>query len=145
VLDFGSGGNPGPTGLALQEEGFDVQSYDPFRSDRKAIGDRRFDLIIAIEVFEHVVDLQNLGHFMKEHLARDGLIWIQTMLHGFPTPPDVLDSWYIAPRNGHVSIFTLRALTALFLSFGINIAQTATGVFGFKDLPRFPNRIFVHR
>ena len=143
LLDFGSGGNPGPTGLALQEEGFKLHSYDPFRADTPPIADGCFDLIIAIEVLEHVTDLQQLGLFMKERLSSDGLIWIQTALHPHPTPPNILSSWYIAPRNGHVSIFTLHALSIFFRSFGINIVQTSVGIFGFKDLPHFPNRIFL--
>ncbi len=125
LLDFGSGGNPGPTGLALIEEGFALHSYDPYRADTVPIDDRRFDLIIAVEVFEHVADLQKLAGFMKAHLSRDGLIWIQTLLHPHPTPSNILDSWYIAPRNGHVSIFTLPALAMLFRPFGINIIQNA--------------------
>lgn len=143
ILDFGSGGDPGPTGLALIDEGFNVASYDPFRADTKT-PEGRFDLIVAIEVFEHITDLKKLGAFMKEHLCGDGLIWIQTLIHPFPAPPNVLGSWYIAPRNGHVSIFSLHAMTLFLRSYGINVAQTSVGLFGFKDLPRFPNRIFVH-
>lgn len=142
VLDFGSGGNPGPTGLAMLDAGFDLQSFDPFRANT-APPTGHYDLIIAIEVFEHIVNLQDLGQFMKNHLARDGLIWIQTMLHPQPTPPNVLNSSYISPRNGHISIFTLHALTLLFRAYEINIVQTSAGIFGFKNLPQFPNRLFV--
>jgi len=142
ILDFGSGGNPGPTGLALTDEGFSVTSYDPFRADT-GLPEGIFELIVAIEVFEHVADLGRLGAFMKEHLSDNGLLWIQTMLHPNPPPPDVLTSWYIAPRNGHISIFTLPAITVLFRRYGINVVQTAIGLFGVKDLPRFPNRVFV--
>ena len=143
LLDFGSGGNPGPTGLALSEEGFDLHSYDPFRANTAPIADGRFDLIIAIEVLEHVTDLQALGAFMKRRLSRDGLLWIQTNLHPYPTPPNVLESWYISPRNGHVSIFSLPALTMLFRSFGINVVQNFAGIFAYKNLPLFPNKLFI--
>ena len=102
-----------------------------------------FDSNIAIEVFEHVADLEKLGAFMKEHLSSNGLLWIQTMIHPNPTPSDVLNSWYIAPRNRHISIFTFPAITVLFRRCGINIILTAIGLFGVKDLLRFPNRVFV--
>ena len=80
---------------------------------------------------------------MRDRLSADGVIWIQTMLHPHPTPPNVLESWYIAPRNGHISIFSLPALTALFRPAGINIIVTADGLFGVKQLPRMKSRIFV--
>jgi hypothetical protein len=143
VLDFGAGGNPGPTGLALQDRNFRVYSHDPYRADAAPLPAGTFELIVAIEVFEHCHDLQALAHFMQERLADEGLIWIQTMLHPHPTPPNVFDSWYIAPRNGHISIFSLPALSVLFEAVGINIVMTARGLFGFKRPPRFKNRIFV--
>jgi hypothetical protein len=143
VLDFGSGGNPGPTGLALEDRNFQVHSYDPYRSDVSSFPQGRFDLIIAIEVFEHCQDLQALSGFMQDFLADEGLVWIQTMLHPHPTPADVLNSWYIAPRNGHVSIFSLPALTALFRRVDINIVTTSIGLFAFKQLPRYKNSVFV--
>jgi hypothetical protein len=65
------------------------------------------------------------------------------MLHPFPTPPNVLDSWYIAPRNGHISIFTLPAIATLFRRVGINVVMTGMGLFGFKRPPRFKNQVFV--
>jgi 2-polyprenyl-6-hydroxyphenyl methylase/3-demethylubiquinone-9 3-methyltransferase len=143
VLDFGAGGDPGPTGLALQDRGFTVHSHDPYRSQGPALPDGTFGLIIAIEVFEHCHDLEALIGFMQQRLAGEGLLWIQTLLHPSPTPPNVLDSWYIAPRNGHISIFSLPALTVLFERAGINIVTSSKGLFGFKRPPRFPNRIFV--
>lgn len=143
ILDFGSGGDPGPTGLALAEQGFSVHSYEPYRSTSSYVPGARYDVIIAIEVLEHCHDLLKVGQFMKTHLSQEGILWIQTMLHPHPTPPNVLESWYIAPRNGHISIFSLWALTLLFRNAGINIVQTPFAILGFKNLPRFPNQIFV--
>jgi Methyltransferase domain len=143
VLDFGSGSDPGATGLALQERGFLVRSYDPYRAGMSTAPEGSYELIVAIEVFEHCHDLQALGQFMQVHLAEEGLLWIQTMLHPHPTPPEILTSWYIAPRNGHISIFSLPALATLFRTVGINVVVTCMGVFAFKRLPRFKNAVFV--
>jgi hypothetical protein len=143
ILDFGSGGDPGPTGLALIEQGFSVDSYEPYRANADIAPGAAYDVILAIEVVEHCHDLQWLARFMQAHLKPEGLLWIQTALHPFPSPADVLDSWYIAPRNGHISIFTLTALALLFRPVGINVAQLPLFTVGFKRLPRFPNQIFV--
>ena len=145
VLDYGAGGNPGATGLALIEDGFNVRSFEPHRAkgtDAEQLPDGEYQLIIAIEVFEHCHDLNGLVSFMDKHLARNGIIFIQTLLHPHAARPDTLESRYIAPRNGHVSIFTLPALGLLFSRARINIAQNMFGIYGFKGLPNFPNAIF---
>jgi hypothetical protein len=54
-----------------------------------------------------------------------------------------MKSWYIAPRNGHISIFTLPALSILFRRHGINLVQTLHGLIGFRQKPSFPNSFFV--
>ena len=143
ILDFGAGGDPGPTGLALIDQGFTVQSHDPYRSDVCVTEDSRYDLIIAIEVLEHCNDLRDVQRFMQTHLADGGLLWIQTLLHPHPAPPDILSSWYIAPRNGHISIFSFVSLHLLFRQVGINIVQTPFATIGFRTLPKFPNTVFV--
>jgi len=146
ILDYGAGGNPGPTGLALIEDGFNVRSYEPHRAlgtEAAQLPEGSYQFIIAAEVFEHCHDLRDLVAFMDKHLCEDGIILIQTALHPHPAPADILGSWYISPRNGHVSIFTFPALAILFSRVRINIVQTVNGIFGFKHLPRFPNRIFM--
>lgn len=142
ILDFGAGGNPGPTGKALMDSGFSVDSVEPYRADCSNTSNK-YDLIIAIEVLEHCHDLEAVKIFMKEHLADDGLVWIETLLHPFPTPENILSSWYIAPRDGHISVHTFASLTKLFNSAGLNLVSTANGIFAFKNLPRFLNKIFI--
>ena len=144
VLDYGSGGNPGDTGLALIDHGFDVTSFEPYLAEHASqIKYHLYDLIIMIEVIEHCHNLSEVCDLIANLLSRDGIIWIQTLLHPHPANNDILDSWYIAPRNGHISIFTLPAITLLFRQYGINIVQTAFGLFGFKNLPTFKNTLFV--
>ena len=142
VLDFGAGGNPGPTGQALIDRGFYVHSYEPFLANC-APPDGKYDLIICIEVLEHCQDLKYVAEFMKRYLSRDGIIWVQTLVHPHPTPDDILSSWYISPRDGHVSIHTFLSLTLLFKSVGMNFVQTARGMFAFRRIPTFSNQIFL--
>jgi hypothetical protein len=142
VIDFGSGGNPGPTGQALIDAGFHVHSYDPYRADSMQ-PDGKYGLIIAIEVLEHCQDFKSVKAFMKEYIRRDGIIWVQTMVHPHPAPADVLNSWYIAPRDGHISIHTWWSLTILFNSIGMNFIQTVRGMFAFRQIPKFANKIFL--
>jgi SAM-dependent methyltransferase len=144
VLDYGSAGNPGNLGLALVDQGFDLTSYEPYLADDVvSLKYPQYDLIISVEVFEHCHDLVALGSQMNKLLSRDGLIWIETSLHPHPSDVRILNSWYITPSNGHISIFTFPALSLLFRRYGINVVQTLFGVVAFKRLPTFANTLFV--
>lgn len=143
VLDFGAGANPGPTGLALLDNGFNLTSYDAYRADIAKEPEGQYDFIIAIEVVEHCHNLGELTDFMARHLGEHGMLWIATGLLAEPVTAEALNSWYVAPRNGHISIFSFTALAALFRPAGINIVQTMHGIVGFKNLPDYPNRLFV--
>jgi 2-polyprenyl-6-hydroxyphenyl methylase/3-demethylubiquinone-9 3-methyltransferase len=143
VLDFGAGGNPGRAGQAMIDAGFDVTSYEPYFPGGETALSGTYDLIYAIEVVEHAHDPFAMAQLIAGHLAEHGLLYISTVLHTAPTSPAALDSWYIAPRNGHISIYTLAALTLLFRRVGVNIVQSSFGILGFRKLPNFPNGIFV--
>ena len=144
VLDYGAGGNPGSTGLCFEDKGFDLTSYEPYLRDGVTqLKYDKYDLIYSIEVFEHVINLTNLCDFMARHLSDRGLMYVQTLIHPHPAGEDILESWYIAPRNGHFSIFTFPAIFLLFKRVGINIVQTPMGMVGFKNKPLFKNNIFI--
>jgi 2-polyprenyl-6-hydroxyphenyl methylase/3-demethylubiquinone-9 3-methyltransferase len=143
LLDYGAGGNPGHIGRRLIAQGFDVTSYDPFYVEGAGTPDGVFDVVFAIEVIEHCHQPQVVAAEMARLLSDGGILFLATQLHAHPAGADVLKSWYIAPRNGHISIFTLPALTLLFRAVGINIVQSAYGLVGFRKLPDFPNTLFV--
>jgi 2-polyprenyl-6-hydroxyphenyl methylase/3-demethylubiquinone-9 3-methyltransferase len=142
ILDYGSGGNPGAVAVALIEAGFSVHSYEPYFSDSPStIPDGTYELIILAEVIEHCHNLDEITQFMRKRLCRDGILAIHTLLHPYPAYETVLNSWYVAPRNGHISIFTLPALTLLFHRVGMKIIQTAKGIFGFYHMPLWDNKM----
>lgn len=142
LLDFGAGGNPGRMGQGLIDQGFDVVSYDPFFGPGTALPAERFDVVYAVEVIEHCVDVKEAAARIGSRLADDGLLYLATKLHPYPTPPGILNSWYIAPRNGHISIFTLEALEILFAPVGIHLVETPLEILGFKGRPHFKNKFF---
>jgi SAM-dependent methyltransferase len=142
LLDYGAGGDPGPTGQALLDLGFTLDSYDPYRAGgTEPVG--LYDVIVAIEVLEHCHDPRAVAAQIARHLAPGGLLWVHTMLHPHPAGDEILQSWYIAPRDGHISIHTLPSLTIMCNAVGLNLVQTALGVFAFRRLPSFPNKIFL--
>ena len=133
ILDFGSGGNPGDTAKALLDNDYHVLCHDPFAF----IGSvdklpQNFDVIYLIEVIEHCCDVHGTAQFIANHLSQDGIILLTTALHAFPSTEDIINSWYITPRTGHVSIFSFQSLFELFHKHGVNIVDTKSILVGKK-------------
>jgi hypothetical protein len=83
------------------------------------------------------------GDRVGAHLAENGLLYFSTLLHPYPSNDNVLDSWYIAPRNGHISIFTFQAIAVLFRHVGSNVVQSLYSLIGLRNPTKFPNLLFV--
>ncbi|MBV8578900.1 MAG: class I SAM-dependent methyltransferase, partial [Acetobacteraceae bacterium] len=110
LLDYGSGS--GAFAARMRAAGFlYVESYDPFSNPSRPSG--QFDLITCFEVIEHTISPVDALRDMRSLLNEGGCIVFSQALQ----PPDIErirgNWWYIAPRNGHVSIFGAEALAAL--------------------------------
>ena len=118
-LDYG-GGNGALTAL-LAAQGWDSTSFDPFPGDGRApetLG--KFNLITAYEVFEHVPDLDALMTGLSGLMHDECLVMFTTLLNdGNLMPHGRLNWWYASPRNGHISLFSLRSLTLLAEKYGL--------------------------
>jgi 2-polyprenyl-6-hydroxyphenyl methylase/3-demethylubiquinone-9 3-methyltransferase len=109
ILDYGGG-----TGLLsslLKEHGFaNVHTYDPHVPQFSAPPEGRFDLIVAFEVVEHATQPREVFFEMISLLDDPGLLLFSTPIQ----PPNInelgMNWWFIAPRNGHVSIHTTQSL-----------------------------------
>jgi len=112
ILDYGSG--MGLLEAELKRQGFaQVESYDPFTRAQRPAG--HFDLIVCIEVVEHVPDpvatMADIFSFLKPDA---GAVLFSTLC----CPQAVVDQgianwWYCMPRNGHISFYTPESLTLL--------------------------------
>lgn len=139
ILDYGSGGSLSSFGRGLKANGFNLESYDPFFKENNVNNiNQKFDFIFMIEVIEHCHELEKTCKNLSELLDDNGFLWIQTMLHEintnneeifgghhyFSAPRDkILHSWYIAPRNGHVSIFSFQSMKLLFQRYNFNLIK----------------------
>jgi hypothetical protein len=105
ILDYGGG--EGRLIRELQRNGFEKsESFDPFfSSDIRPAG--LFDLVTMFEVAEHAVDPLQPFQDALSFLAPGGALLFSTALQKHK--PD-RDWWYIAPRNGHISIHTAASL-----------------------------------
>jgi hypothetical protein len=110
---FDYGGGTGETARRLRSVGFrHVESGDPFLSDDTP-PPRGVDLVLCIEVLEHLATPDAAFAAAADGLDTAGVLLFSTLLQ----PPDLVQQgigwWYVAPRNGHISLHTTKSLALL--------------------------------
>lgn len=134
-LDYG-GGN-GLLASLLREAGWQSQSYDPYAEGSlalEALG--RFELITALEVFEHAPDVQGLMAHLGRLLAPGGMVLFTTVLSdGHIARHQRLDWWYAAPRNGHISLYSRASLHWLAQQHGYQFGSFSSSLHLFCTEP----------
>ncbi len=124
VLDYGGG--DGTLARILSESGFDAASWDPMRDDTQPPPAGSFDLVTAYEVLEHVTAPIQTCRQALGFLRAGGLFLFSTLTLD-DLAPQSCDNWYIAPRNGHISIHTSRSLDLLFARVDRKVHHFSTG------------------
>ncbi|WP_345814691.1 class I SAM-dependent methyltransferase [Paraburkholderia sp. PREW-6R] len=117
-LDYG-GGN-GRLAALLRERGVDGYSWDLMRDDEAEPPEHAFDLVTAFEVLEHTPQPLTTVRQALALLNSRGVMLFSTVTID-ALPQRAMDYWYIAPRNGHITIHTTRSLQILFATCGYRI------------------------
>jgi hypothetical protein len=126
LLDYGAGS--GQTAQFLREGGFkNVFSYDPFNAEHAARPAGTFDLVICFEVMEHTPQPRQTLSDILSFLHEPGLVLFSTLFQQANTLQLGTNWWYAAPRNGHVSLFTAPAMTALLTEKNYKLASFNIG------------------
>lgn len=136
-LDYG-GGN-GKLAQLLRQAGFArAETFDQFGGDHCEMPAGSFNLVTCFEVFEHSRDPKAMASEVARLVQSGGMVVFSTLLQ----PPDIaklgLSWWYIAPRNGHISIFSRKSLALLLASVGLKLGSFDAGRhLAFGELPDF--------
>jgi hypothetical protein len=122
ILDYGAGN--GLLGQCLREAGFTkLELFDPFTPELSRRPTGRYDLITCFEVLEHLTDPLAKIDDMVSLLSDIGVVLFSTVLQ----PPELesvgLNWWYVAPRNGHVSLFSREALAIAWQRHGFTVSS----------------------
>ena len=77
----------------------------------------------CFEVIEHVAHGQQVAWFagLRRHLSAAGTLLLSTELLGAAEP---VQHYYIAPRNGHISLFSGKSLAWLGKRYGLRFASS---------------------
>lgn len=117
ILDFGAGS--GDFSKTLRSRGFDVTEYEPMRHVKTGSQDYPvlFDCIIALEVIEHIQNLQEVFAMLSRWLAPGGMLFFSTVIiEPSPDPAhkqhQFQNYWYKDDLT-HVNFFTVPAIEML--------------------------------
>jgi SAM-dependent methyltransferase len=117
ILDFGCGMGTfvesGRKSLNMQVWGTDIiRPKFGLEWYLAELGDKKFDVITACEVIEHLPDPRKVFDTIRAHLKTPGVFAFQTAQWD---PASVgRDWWYLGPQNGHVSHYSREGLDYVF-------------------------------
>lgn len=106
-LDYGGG--TGKLSEFLRAKKWDSTSYDPFYNKSSVQGP--FHFITAFEVFEHVPDIKSMMMTIRHNMSEDSVLLFSTLVTD--CVQDINTWWYASPRNGHISLFSIKSLHVL--------------------------------
>jgi 2-polyprenyl-6-hydroxyphenyl methylase/3-demethylubiquinone-9 3-methyltransferase len=142
ILDYGSGN--GALVDLLRSAGFaNVHGYDPFLGQDGAQPNGPFDLILCFEVMEHSPTPQDLATALNRLRADTGIIFYSTLIQ-----PDNIDTlglnwWYLAPRNGHITLHSAQSLPLLWQNCGLRHASASDSIhIAYDQIPDFARNLF---
>lgn len=125
-LDF-AGGN-GTLARLMRKEGFDCVMWDPLDAEaHAAVAKGSFDVVTAFEVFEHAPSPLDTFRDAVSFLKADGILVFSTLAIDH-YPPEGIRHWYVAPRNGHVTIYSKAALTSIATRLGLTLHHLNQGL-----------------
>lgn len=141
-IDYG-GGN-GTCARLLRESGVDADTCD-IHSGVQTTGGRKADVVTAFEVMEHSNDPRKTLEDVIGNLNDTGVILFSTLLlpDDFSAPNSIgMSWWYIAPRNGHISIYSRTSLELLFRHYGFSIRSFSGGLhIAYRTVPAFARHL----
>jgi 2-polyprenyl-6-hydroxyphenyl methylase/3-demethylubiquinone-9 3-methyltransferase len=142
ILDYGGGS--GRLAELLRQAGFTaVHSYDPFAEAQSQRPTGMFDFICAFEVLEHTTTPRETMADMLSMLRDPGLLMFSTLVQNRDFESFGINWWYIAPRNGHVTLYSRQALTRLAESLGHRLASKDDGLhILFRSVPGYAAKWF---
>lgn len=129
VLDYGCG--KGFSIQAFRELGIDADGCDVDASDLVySINEApKKDIVVACEVVEHFTDpVTSFKHMAS--LANDSIAF-QTAYYDPQTCHR--DWWYLGPKNGHISLYSVQSLNILAEIVGAKNKMTWKGYFGIQS------------
>jgi hypothetical protein len=105
LLDYGCGPEPVFVNICRQA-GYDAYGYDPYFY-KEFPARKQFELITAIEVWEHFRSPASEIRYLQSLLMPGALMAVRTLLHN---GEEDFASWWYAADNTHISFYSQRTV-----------------------------------
>lgn len=110
ALDFGCG-RTSLLSTLLKEEGIACDFYDPIYHPSTLNDDKKYELIVSTEVFEHLHQPKVIFENLVSRLNKGGYLAIQTQFHA--NDMERFKKWYYHQDPTHVVFFTVHTFRVL--------------------------------
>jgi 2-polyprenyl-6-hydroxyphenyl methylase/3-demethylubiquinone-9 3-methyltransferase len=80
-------------------------------------------MVTCFEVVEHSLRPAETFAELESFMKQDGIVIFSTLLQRPAIEAEGVGWWYVAPRNGHVSLFTPKAILKLTRPYGLQLAS----------------------
>jgi len=121
-LDFGSGPSPVLATLLERDYDFSMDIYDLFYAPKKIYEGKKYNLVTATEVVEHLKNPLDYFCQFKDLLEDDGLLSIMTSFH--PNNDVAFMNWHYIREACHISFYTLKTMEVISEKVGLKIIHT---------------------
>lgn len=118
ALDFGCGeGEVLP--ILLERHKIECDRYDIFYFPKKVYIDKKYDLIVSTEVFEHLTNPLKILKELLSHIKSDGYLLLMSAFHP-DSDKEFLKWWYIRDIT-HIGFFNITTFNHIASEFNLNI------------------------
>lgn len=107
ILDFGCGKDPVAAKI-LTDMRCNVEIYDKIFYPDNSFLSKKYDVIILIEVLEHIAEPMKTLFELSKILKEDGIIFIKTLFH--PSDDKLFYNWWYKEDKTHISFFTVETI-----------------------------------
>jgi len=120
VLDYGAGTDA--FSQELKKQGYDAVGWDPMWLTEPAFEkSKTFDVVTAFEVLEHTpTPIETAKEIISFLNPESGQLVISTLINDIIGNAGV-NYGYIAPRNGHVCMYSAKSLSIMFGALGLSV------------------------
>jgi len=110
ALDFGCGASS-LLAKMLDKEGIKCDYYDPIYHPDTLNDNKKYELIVSTEVFEHLHQPRDVFESLLERLKEGGYLALQTQFH--PNDREAFEKWYYHQDPTHIVFFTAKTFRVL--------------------------------
>ena len=115
ALDFGCGATSLLSKL-LKESGVKCDYYDPIYHPDRLDDNKKYDLIVSTEVFEHLHQPRKVFESLLDRLEKGGYLALQTQFHA--NDSEAFKKWYYHQDPTHIVFFTVETFKVLCKIYG---------------------------